>query len=100
MRLIRSAAVKKREDGKHMKKVLSLVLAIVMVALVGIVPGALADGKEEERYFFWSYGSTWFNGEEVTLPSNYTLDTDRGFFFSSSASGDAYICWITEPSPC
>lgn len=90
MRLIRSAAVKKREDGKHMKKVLSLVLAIVMVALVGIVPGALADGKEE-RYFFWSYGSTWFNGEEVTLPSNYTLDTDWGFFFSSSASGNAYI---------
>ena len=73
-----------------MKKVLSLVLAIVMVALVGIVPGALADGKEE-RYFFWSYGSTWFNGEEVTLPSNYTLDTDWGFFFSSSASGNAYI---------
>ena len=91
MRLIRSAAVKKREDGKHMKKVLSLVLAIVMVALVGIVPGALADGKEEERYFFWSYGSTWFNGEEVTLPSDYTLDTDWGFFFSSSASGNAYI---------
>ena len=74
-----------------MKKVLSLVLAIVMVALVGIVPGALADGKEEERYFFWSYGSTWFNGEEVTLPSDYTLDTDWGFFFSSSASGNAYI---------
>ena len=74
-----------------MKKVLSLVLAIVMVALVGIVPGALADGKEEERYFFWSYGRTWFNGEEVTLPSNYTLDTDWGFFFSSSASGNAYI---------
>lgn len=73
-----------------MKKVLSLVLAIVMVALVAIVPGALADGKEE-RYFFWSYGSTWFNGEEVTLPSNYTLDTDWGFFFSSSASGNAYI---------
>lgn len=73
-----------------MKKVLSLVLAIVMVALIGIVPGALADGKEE-RYFFWSYGSTWFNGEEVTLPSNYTLDTDWGFFFSSSASGNAYI---------
>ena len=90
MRLIRSAAVKKREDGKHMKKVLSLVLAIVMMALVAIVPGALADGKEE-RYFFWSYGSTWFNGEEVTLPSNYTLDTDWGFFFSSSASGNAYI---------
>ena len=91
MRLIRSAAVKKREDGKHMKKVLSLVLAIVMMALVAIVPGALADGKEEERYFFWSYGSTWFNGEEVTLPSDYTLDTDRGYFYSSSASGDAYI---------
>lgn len=91
MRLTRSAAVKKREDGKHMKKVLSLVLAIVMVALVGIVPGALADGKKEERYFFWSYGSTWFNGEEVTLPSDYTLDTDWGFFFSSSASGNAYI---------
>ena len=91
MRLIRSAAVKKREDGKHMKKVLSLVLAIVMVALVGIVPGALADGKEEERYFFWSYGKTWFNGEDVTLPSNYTLDTDWGPFYSSSTSGDAYI---------
>ena len=91
MRLTRFVAVKKREDGKHMKKVLSLVLAIVMVALVGIVPGALADGKEEERYFFWSYGSTWFNGEEVTLPSDYTLDTDWGFFFSSSASGNAYI---------
>ena len=58
-----------------MKKVLSLVLAIVMVALIGIVPGALADGKEEERYFFWSYRSTGFNGEEVTLPSNYTFDT-------------------------
>ena len=56
MRLIRSAAVKKREDGKHMKKVMSLVLAIVMVALVGIVPGALADGKKEERYFFWEVG--------------------------------------------
>ena len=50
MRLIRSAAVKKREDGKHMKKVLSLVLAIVMVALVGIVPGALAEAGTEERY--------------------------------------------------
>ena len=93
MRLIRSAAVKKREDGKHMKKVLSLVLAIVMVALVGIVPGALADGKEEERYFFWSYGSTWFNGEEVILPSDYTLNTDRGsfYFYSSSTSRSAYI---------
>ena len=91
MRLIRSAAVKKREDGKHMKKVLSLVLAIVMVALVGIVPGALADGKEEERYFFWSYGKTWFNDEEVTLPSDYTLDMDWGSFYSSSASGTAYI---------
>lgn len=91
MRLIRSAAVKKREDGKHMKKVLSLVLAIVMVALVGIVPGALADGKEEERYFFWSYGSTGFNGEEVTLPSNYTLDTDWGPIYYSSISGNPYI---------
>ena len=91
MRLIRSAAVKKREDGKHMKKVLSLVLAIVMVALVGIVPGALADGKEEERYFFWSYGRTWFNGEEVTLPSNYTLATDRGPIYYPNSSGNAYI---------
>lgn len=94
MRLIRSAAVKKREDGKHMKKVLSLVLAIVMVALIGIVPGALADGKEEERYFFWSYRSTWFNGEDVTLPSNYTWNTDFDLFEAHCPTGNA--CIITN----
>lgn len=77
MRLTRSASVKKREDGKHMKKVLSLVLAIVMVALVGIVPGALADGKEDGQYFFWVVGRVGLNDEGFDIPITYTVNQEQ-----------------------
>ena len=80
MRLIRSAAVQKREDGKHMKKVLSLVLAIVMVALVGIVPGALAEAGTEERYFFWELGSMEFRGNYIDFPTAYEVNRNEDFF--------------------